>query len=369
MQMYNYTQEDISFIELIENVNFHTENFYGSFEDYLILPTFLEKEISRKHTNIMQEIIDIKGNKRLAKPVISSPMSFFSKGFGERLVERNFIYSIPRINKPIEERIEIYKELKSKYFSPIILSIGAKERITNEIIDNSDILLLDIAHGASKHSVNFLYSLSNLGINSGVMVGNIGSINGMLYLLYFAAKFGFKNIYIRSGIGSGSACTTRLNTGVGFPQLDLMRDLRNFLRNLNSSKLGRYIENLSNISVYLVSDGGIKNYGDIAKALIFSDLVMGGKIFASREVDTFDNEKVFYYGMASQYAKQNKENVEGDGFEIKNPPNVEEILSAIEDGLKSALTYTNATNLDEFRKKAKLIRVSSSTLKETYVGF
>lgn len=367
--MYNYTQEDISFIELIEDVNFHTENFYGSFEDYLILPTFLEKEISRKHTNIMQEIIDIKGSKRLAKPVISSPMSFFGKRFGERLVERNFIYSIPRINKPIEERIEIYKELKSKYSSPIILSIGAKERITNEIIDNSDILLLDIAHGASKHSVNFLYSLSNLGINSGVMVGNIGSINGMLYLLYFAAKFGFKNIYIRSGIGSGSACTTRLNTGVGFPQLDLMRDLRNFLRNLNSSKLGRYIENLSNISVYLVSDGGIKNYGDIAKALIFSDLVMGGKIFASREVDTFDNEKVFYYGMASQYAKQNKENVEGDGFEIKNPPNVEEILSAIEDGLKSALTYTNSTNLDEFRKKAKLIRVSSSTLKETYVGF
>lgn len=369
--MYAYTEKDISFIEFLENYNLHNDSIYGSFEDYLILPTFLDKEISRKEVNILEKIFHINGNFRYVKPVISSPMSFFGETFGKKLAEKNFVYSIPRIGKSIEERIKIYKNIKSIYDATIIFSVGTKDIITGEVLENSDIILLDIAHGASKHTINFLYNLSLLGINSGVMVGNIGSINGLLYILYFATKFGYKNIYIRSGIGSGSACTTRLNTGVGFPQLDLMRSLReflNFLKSSNESLLHKYLERVKEIEVYLISDGGIKNFGDIAKALIFSDFVMAGKLFVSKEIDTFNDNKAFYYGMASEYAKNKKENIEGAGFEINNPPNVNEILTFIEDGLKSSLTYVNSKTLYEFKRKAKLIKVSTSTMRETYVG-
>ncbi len=294
-------------------------------------------------------------------------MSFFGKEFGRKF-SREFIYAIPRINKSLEERIEILEDLRAsedeENSSTIVFSFGYKEIIPEKVFSRADLLMLDIAHGASKHTVNYMHYLSQNGIKSGLIVGNVGSIQGFVYLIYFAKKFGFENIYIRAGIGSGSACTTRLKTGVGFPQLDLMKHL-----NLIKAEISNIFEMEKN-SIYLISDGGIKTFGDIAKALIYSDLVMSGKLFISKEMETYDpkTDTALYFGMASSLAKSNNQNIEGDKYLIKSPKNLEEILNDLKDSLRSSLTYTNSKNIYEFKKKAKLIKISESTILENNIG-
>lgn len=362
---YNYDSQDLQFIKNLEEKTYidSYEETLGTFNDYLIVPKFLEDAISRKQIDIKTEIYTIKGEKRGVIPIISSPMSFFGKKFGKEL-SKEFIYSVPRIGKNLEERIEILKEIKKNKESFVAFSFGYKEELPEEVLEHSDLLLLDIAHGASKQTVDYMFTLSKVGINSGLIVGNVGSKTGLMFLLYFAQKFDYKNIYIRAGIGSGSACTTRLKTGVGFPQLDLMKNLRSFLEELNNNFIN------SNLNVYLISDGGIKYPGDISKALIFSDLVMIGKLLSSKEMETYDEktDSATYFGMASKYAKNSSNNIEGDKYTLKNLSGIEEVMKDIKESLQSSLSYVNAKNLLEFKRKAKLIKITSDSTRENFVG-
>jgi IMP dehydrogenase len=351
-----------------------------TFDDVLIVPTFNDEVISRKHIDKSSVINNINGKEvRLSLPVFSAPMSYFWKDFAEIFTKHRLLFTIPRINKAIEERIDLIKNLGDNGKHTAI-AIGPRE-IENQSfrekfeknLDFYSFILIDTAFGSTNLVANTLNYLNSLGINKGVIVGNIASVEGLYYLAKNTWDK-YKEIIIRVGIGSGSACTTRLMSGVGFPQMSILEiiakvlgktDLDKGLHELSEEFLWRYEDLVEKVkegfSVKIISDGGIKHYGDIAKALVFSDFVMSGKLFISKEMETYDKNTgiVQYYGMASTYV--GNKYAEGDVYLSKDPPNLEEIINTINYALGSSMSYVGAKSLEEFREKADFVQVSVRT--------
>ncbi len=351
-----------------------------TFDDVLIVPTFNDEVISRKNIDKSSVITNISGEEiRLSLPIFSAPMSYFWKDFAEIFTKHGLLFTIPRINRSFEERIDLIKNLgeNSKYTA---ISIGPRETEDQSFrgkfeknLDSYSLILVDTAFGSTNLVVNTLNYLNSLGIDRGVIVGNVASVEGLYYLVKNTWEK-YKEIVIRVGIGSGSACTTRLMSGVGFPQMSILEiiakvlgktDLDKGIHELSEEFLWKYEDLIEKVkegfSVKIISDGGIKNYGDIAKALVFSDFVMSGKIFISKEMETYDKNTgiVQYYGMASTYVG-NKYS-EGDIYLSKDPPNLEEIINTINYALGSSMSYVGAKSLEEFRRKADFVQVSVRT--------
>jgi len=163
---------------------------------------------------------------------------------------------------------------------------------------------------------------------------------------------------VKIGIGSGSVCETRLKTGVGFPQFAAVVDCS---------------EAAHQAGGYIISDGGVRDPGDIAKAFAGgADFVMGGGIFAGHiespgtiTVDRYGNKFKELYGMSSKEANEKyngglKEYRTSEGKKILVPlkGSLEETIKDIGGGLRSACTYVNARNLDELRENAEFIKLN-----------
>lgn len=151
---------------------------------------------------------------------------------------------------------------------------------------------------------------------------------------------------VKIGLGSGSVCRTRNITGVGVPQLSCILECSSTIHRLGG---------------YVCSDGGIKEVGDICKAIgAGADIVMiGGLIAGTNECDNPSE----YYGMASGVARQRfgyeAEYSTSEGTYIKTEPRgpVRDVLNSIKGGLRSALSYTGYKSIGEFTGNARFIQV------------
>ena len=167
-----------------------------------------------------------------------------------------------------------------------------------------------------------------------------------------------------------SICSTRVNCGIGVPQLTAIHDCSQY-------KDG----------AYLIADGGIKNSGDIAKAMAAgADFCMCGSLLAGTNLamgDCFDKDKNFlgeynlidpkeitykaYRGMASREARNgvlNYASVEGVSGLVLYRGKTEDLLKDIELNLKASLSYLGVDNWKEMRRKGKFIRISNSSIIE-----
>ena len=215
------------------------------------------------------------------------------------------------------------------------------------------------------------------------MVGNFASADSVKE---FLERSNGSVDAIKVGVGPGSACTTRIKTGVGVPQLSAVMEIAKLLKNTK---------------IQIVADGGMKTPGDIAKALgAGAHLVMLGGMLAGTlespgEIGEIyiDSNKVSvnslegkledflsapnvkiaskkYRGSASQeaYDAQGKSGshrtAEGESFLVPYKGSVVNILADIEGGIRSAMTYVGARNLDEFRARCEFVRISHATAKE-----
>ena len=155
---------------------------------------------------------------------------------------------------------------------------------------------------------------------------------------------------VKIGIGPGSACLTRIKTGVGIPQLSA-------------------IQNCSQYN-YIISDGGIKSPGDLCKAFgAGADFIMIGGAFAGHDenpgelVEENGEKYKLFYGMSSKhamekyYGKMNDYRAsEGTVLKIKYKGPLETTVNDYLGGLRSACTYTNSANLDEFKENVEFVR-------------
>jgi len=235
------------------------------------------------------------------------------------------------------------------------------------IEDNSSIqpnICIDIANGYTERFVDYCGKIRLEFPDSIIMAGNVCTPEMVSELILH----GEVDI-VKIGIGPGSACTTRLKTGVGYPQLSAIAECAHVAHGLRSDagRLG-----------LICADGGCRTAGDVAKAYAAgADFVMLGGMFAGTdecegsweyEVDDKGLEHktgLIFYGMSSETA-QNKHN---DGMNdyatsegrIKVVPykgKVDGVVRDICGGVRSACAYTGATSLKDFSKTARFVRVN-----------
>lgn len=222
------------------------------------------------------------------------------------------------------------------------------------------VFCIDIAHGhciMMKEMIAMIRMIEkekNLG-EVIIIAGNVATPDGAFDLCVWGADI------IKVGIGPGRACYTRANAGVGVPQLSALHNIKNAYP-----------------QIQLISDGGIKESGDIVKALKYADAVMVGS-FISGTSETpghvYQNEKNEFYktysGSASAENKVKSGNdnsfVEGKMITVPFRGKVGYILNKASEGIKSGFSYSGAKNLLEFRKKSKFIFLSGGSKSESKI--
>ena len=234
----------------------------------------------------------------------------------------------------------------------------------------ADILVLDIAHAHSDITLDVIRTIKNSIPKVELMAGNVATKEGTNDLITAGADA------VKIGIGSGSICITRIVTGAGVPQLTAIMECARVADNAN---------------VPVIADGGVRNSGDITKAIAAgASTVMVGSLLAGTEESpgiTVMREGRKYKlvrGMASVAASYDRaareseqlENDDAVGLLDYVPEGVEafvpfkgtasELLNQLVGGLRSGLSYCGATEISQLRGKGEFVRISSAGLKESY---
>lgn len=229
-----------------------------------------------------------------------------------------------------------------------------------------DVLVLDSAHGHSKGIIDALKEIKS-SFDVEVIAGNIATSEAAKALCEAGADA------IKVGIGPGSICTTRIISGIGYPQ---------------ASAVDNCVKMAKDYDVPVIADGGIKYSGDIAKALaIGASSIMAGSILAGTKESPGDlisfqgRQYKMYRGMGSigamkkgssdRYFQEDSshDKLVPEGIEGRVPyrGKVSGIIFQLIGGLKASMGYTGSNNLKEFNEKAEFVEITSSGLKESHV--
>jgi IMP dehydrogenase len=246
-------------------------------------------------------------------------------------------------------------------------AVGVKgdylERTEALLEAGADIIVVDIAHGHSENAINTVHMIKKAFPDCELIAGNVATGEGSRDLI----KAGVDAVKV--GVGSGSICITRVVTGSGVPQLTAV---------LDSVKVAR------DYGIPIISDGGIRNSGDITKALAAgASSVMIGSLFGGTDESPgktlVKNGKKYkmYRGMASFYASLGRKYreagpqvVDSDDLNDYVPEGVEamvpykgsvvEIIRQMAGGLRSGLSYCGAKTISEMQNNAEFIRITSA---------
>ena len=273
-----------------------------------------------------------------------------------------------------QDIVKIYKHPNATKDNRGRLRVGAAigvraediERAANCVEAGTDVLVVDIAHGHSEHVIHMVRSLKQRFPNVPVIAGNVATAQGVLDLAEAGADA------VKVGVGSGSICTTRIVTGFGVPQLTAISDC---------AAAGWELK------VPIIADGGIRNSGDMTKALAAgASTIMVGSLLAGTDespgAPVIRNGRRYKIvrGMASLSANLDRRMLEKGELEIEEwsevvPEGVEaivpfkgevaDILYQFVGGLRSGLSYAGARSIEELWQVAEFIHITASGMQES----
>jgi len=265
---------------------------------------------------------------------------------------------------------EIKKVKNKKYLVGAAIGTNKEDfdRARSLVTHGVDLIVIDTAHGHSEKVLRTLTNIKKIIKKVPICVGNIATGEAAKKLYNSGADI------IKVGIGPGSICTTRMVAGVGVPQISAIMEVK---KALNKKK------------IKIISDGGIKFSGDIAKALAAgADAIMMGSIFAGTEESPGKkfkfNGKIYkqYRGMGSigamsagsanryfqkKFKDKSKFVPEGVEGRVEYKGKVSNIIYQLQGGLRSSMGYIGAKNLEEINKKAKFIKITKAGFYESMV--
>ena len=329
------------------------KNLHLSYDDVLLVP---------KYSSIRSRSeIDIDANLgkdvQLHLPIIASPMDTISETpMANAMGAAGGTAIIHRYNT-IERQATMVSKVKQPCVVGAAIGIGGDylERASALVAAGATYLCLDVAHGHHVMMKEALESLRKmLGDDYHLMAGNVATLAGINALSDWGADS------VRCNIGGGSICSTRIQTGHGMPGLQTI---------IECSKTDR--------DVKVIADGGIKNSGDMVKALAAgADAVMVGSLLAattetpgSITMDIDGNSWKTYRGMASKEAqiewRGKYSSYEGVTTTLRHRGSVSQILEDLERGIRSGLSYSGARNISELQRKAEFVRQTTSGLHES----
>lgn len=246
---------------------------------------------------------------------------------------------------------------------------GTHKRVEAIIEAGVDVIVVDSAHGHSEGVLKMVKWVKTSFPDTQVIAGNVATSDGAIAL----AEAGVDAVKV--GIGPGSICTTRIVTGVGMPQITAVKNVA---------------EALKKTDIPVISDGGIRYSGDVAKAIAAgAHSVMIGGMFAGTEeapgeVELYQGRSYKSYrgmgslgAMSQSHGSSDRYFQENDEIEKLVPEGVEgrvpykgplyAIVHQLLGGLRAAMGYTGCQNLEEMRSKPVFVRLTNAGVKESHV--
>lgn len=309
-----------------------------SFDDVLLVPKMglLRK---REDADISSELV--KGVK-LDIPIISAPMASVTEGKMAEAMALAGGFGVIHRFLSIEEQIDQFKLSGGNAAVAIGINEGY-DRWDALYEAGCGIFCLDVAHGHHVEVAQFLTKRPFRLERTSVIVGNVATEQAANYLAHAGISA------IKVGIGPGAVCTTREVTGFGVPQFTAIRDVSFVIRNSYSN-------------IRIIADGGIRNSGDIVKALAAgADTVMIGRLLAGADESPHPG---LYWGMASKRVNGHHapEGIEG-AVERTGP--VSDTLKTLAWGIKSGISYGGAVDIAGLRNNAEFTRVTPNSMAES----
>lgn len=333
-----------------------------SFHDILLVPQYSEVE-SRLDTDLTTKITR---NLSIQHPICSTNMSTVtSSGMLSAMANSGSVGLLHRFmsNHAIIHKCQTFREQHPNGI--LIPSIGVKTAdyaAVDELLDKADpdALLIDIAHGDAAHAYKMLAYIKQNYAAVDVIFGNLATGAGAKRAVDAGADA------VRMGIGGGSCCTTRTQTGHGVATLQSIADA---------------YEVCAPYGIPVLGDGGFTTPGDIVKALAFgaSAVTLGrmlaGTSAAPGEVFDVKGEKYkIMYGMSSSMAQDlhkggMKQGIaaEGRAIHIAYQGHTEDVVADIVAALRSGLTYSGARTLPELRERAEYVIISAGGMRESKI--
>ena len=337
-----------------------------TFDDVLLLPKF--SKILPRDTDIS---LDLSKNIKLKSPFLSSamdtvtesPMAIaMAKAGGIGIIHRNLDMS--------RQSLEVKKVKKKNLLVGAAIGTSSDDlKRAKKLLDSGvDLIVIDTAHGHSEKVLKILSKLKRKNYRIPFCVGNIATGDAAKSLYNSGADI------IKVGIGPGSICTTRLVAGIGVPQITAVMEVYKSLK-------GKKIK--------IISDGGIKFSGDIAKAIAAgADAIMMGSIFAGTDESPGKKFKIknkFYKkyrgmgsigamsaGSSNRYFQKNHKDKskfvpEGVDGRVEYKGSVEKIIYQLKGGLRSSMGYIGAKKINDIKKNAKFIKITKAGFYESMV--
>ncbi len=322
-----------------------------SFEDVLLVPKYSNIE-SRTEIDISSKL----GKHEFSLPIISSPMDTVTgPAMASTICDHGGLGILHRYNT-IEEQCNLVAESNA---ATLAAAIGVSEDLgprTRALYNcGVKIICIDVAHGHHSNVERALKTLRDAyGEDIAIIAGNVATPEGFSDLQNWGASA------IRVGIGGGSICSTRIQTGHGIPTLHSV-----------------YACSQVKESASLIADGGIRTTGDIVKAIAAgADFAMLGSMLAGTtespgEVMKSTNGKKYkvYRGMASRAAQEDwrgeARSLEGISTTIPFKGSVSNILYDLKQNIRSGLSYSGSRNIKQFQNAPVFVRQTSSGASES----
>ena len=274
------------------------------------------------------------GNNRFNLPIIpSNMMSVINEEWAEWLSYNHYFYVMHRFNGIT---VPFVRKANENEWDTISISTGVNDDSYKELeqirTDNLiiDYITIDVAHGHHIKVKEMIEYIKSYFPNTFLIAGNTSTIEATIDLENWGADA------TKCLIGTGSACSTKYQTGFHVPSFSCILDCANYAKKP------------------IIADGGAKYYGDIAKALVAgATMVMSGGMFASCNDSPapFVNGKKHYFGNASATAKGQNLHVEGFDLQIEMAEvSLKERMYEIKQALQSSISYAGGTDLSCFQK-------------------
>ena len=337
-----------------------------TFDDVLLVPRY--SSVLPAETNLYTDLGD---GLKLKIPFLSSAMDTVTESDMAIAMAQKGGLGIIHRNLSITEQSKEIQKVKKKN-----LLVGAAVGTSNEDLDRTksiidsgvDLIVVDTAHGHSEKVLKILSKIKKIKFKKPVCVGNIATAEASIKLYNEGADI------LKVGIGPGSICTTRMIAGIGVPQISAILEIKKIMKNKK---------------IKIISDGGIKFSGDIAKGLAAgADAIMMGSIFAGTEESPgkkYKHKNKFYKsyrgmgsigamsaGSSNRYFQKNHKDKskfvpEGVEARVIYKGTVDKILYQLQGGLRSSMGYIGAKKIAELQKKAKFVKITKAGFYESMV--
>lgn len=325
-----------------------------TFDDVLLVPQY-STVLSRSQVNLT---IMLPNNVMLNSPLVPANMrDVIGKESIETFLKGGHLTILHRFSdEPYEEQIKMWHHMCNLFSRDIVenllcCTVGVKQsdyEALPKLIDTGfKMICVDVAHGDSQIACNMVRHISKNFKNVLLIAGNVATAWGAQRLWTSGASI------VKVGIGPGSICTTRKETGCGVPQLTALSDIHEKRLLLQDEYQKQFM---------IIADGGVKSSGDCVKALCFADMVMIGNLFASTYESPGEHTTVNGVSYKTYHGSSTHKSSRIEGTMLLKPISgkLVDVIKNLSEGIQSGCSYQDCHSVKQLQENPQFVEVTTT---------